>query len=163
MGGNSGHFHVSLGNALGDVVGGHLMDGCTIFTTAEIVLGVSNEIVFKRTFDEATGFDELAPSTCSEQTCCNGESSQRQANGGAGCERTSSRSITGSGSSSSSSSSSSGGSGGGGAIAASDAWDTPNDSGDGVGIGGGDVGGGGATLLLGALVSLLLSSVIFQP
>ena len=62
QGGESGHLHVSLGDKGGKVVGGHLMDGCTIFTTAEIVMGVSNTLVFNRTFDKATGFDELEPS-----------------------------------------------------------------------------------------------------
>jgi predicted DNA-binding protein with PD1-like motif len=32
------HIHVSLAKASGEVVGGHLMDGCLVDTTAEIVL-----------------------------------------------------------------------------------------------------------------------------
>jgi hypothetical protein len=37
------------------------MDGCTVFTTAEIVMGTSDTMLFTRTFDQATGFAELTP------------------------------------------------------------------------------------------------------
>jgi len=35
------------------------MDGCEVFTTAEIILGSSSQMRFEREHDEATGFDEL--------------------------------------------------------------------------------------------------------
>ena len=58
--GAAGHLHISLGDKDGRVWGGHLMSGCRIFTTAEIVLGTSRELSFGRKFDPETGFAELA-------------------------------------------------------------------------------------------------------
>lgn len=58
--GEAGHLHISLGDKDGRVWGGHLMSGCRIFTTAEIVLGTSRELSFGRKFDPETGFPELA-------------------------------------------------------------------------------------------------------
>lgn len=54
------HLHISCADSKGDVVGGHLLDGSTIYTTAEIVIGLMNGIVFEREFDEKTGYRELA-------------------------------------------------------------------------------------------------------
>jgi predicted DNA-binding protein with PD1-like motif len=56
------HLHVSIADFEGNVVGGHLMDGCVVFTTAEIVLGESATHVFAREMDARTGFDELVVS-----------------------------------------------------------------------------------------------------
>ena len=53
------HLHMSLANSNGQTIGGHLMEGCTIFTTAEIVIVELNDLVFKREFCEDTGFTEL--------------------------------------------------------------------------------------------------------
>lgn len=53
------HLHVSLADARGDVVGGHALDGCEVFTTCEIVLGSASEFVFTRELDPRTGYDEL--------------------------------------------------------------------------------------------------------
>jgi len=52
------HLHTSLGDAVGNVVGGHLIEG-EIFTTAEVTLGVMEGVAFTRPLDPNTGFDEL--------------------------------------------------------------------------------------------------------
>ncbi|XP_048586743.1 bifunctional protein GlmU [Nematostella vectensis] len=54
-----GHLHVSLGDKEGRVIGGHVMGNMIIFTTAEVVIGNSQQLNFTREFDEETGFDEL--------------------------------------------------------------------------------------------------------
>ncbi len=53
------HLHIALSDRKGNVIGGHLKDGCRIKTTAEIVLGVFDDIEYKRTQDKNTGFPEL--------------------------------------------------------------------------------------------------------
>lgn len=53
------HLHISLGDSQGQVVGGHLKDGCLIYTTAEIVIGELSDVTFKRRPDQDTGFEEL--------------------------------------------------------------------------------------------------------
>jgi uncharacterized protein len=53
------HVHASLADARGDVVGGHALDGCVVFTTCEIVLGCAYDVTFTRELDPRTGFDEL--------------------------------------------------------------------------------------------------------
>jgi predicted DNA-binding protein with PD1-like motif len=53
------HLHVALGDRSGNVIGGHLNDGCIIYTTAEIVMGEIPNQVFLRTPDQQTGFLEL--------------------------------------------------------------------------------------------------------
>jgi predicted DNA-binding protein with PD1-like motif len=39
--------------------GGHLAHGCKIYTTAEIVIGATDEIVFTRETDAETTYKEL--------------------------------------------------------------------------------------------------------
>lgn len=53
------HIHISVADQNGQVLGGHLMDGCEIHTTAEIVLLESKDLVFTREVDEVTGYREL--------------------------------------------------------------------------------------------------------
>jgi predicted DNA-binding protein with PD1-like motif len=53
------HLHISLSDKNGKTIGGHLVDGCLIYTTAEIVIGTSEEFIFSRTVDEITGYKEL--------------------------------------------------------------------------------------------------------
>lgn len=53
------HLHIAISDFQGKTIGGHLDDGCIIYTTAEIVIGVSEELIFKRTFDQQTGYQEL--------------------------------------------------------------------------------------------------------
>lgn len=53
------HLHIAIADREGKVIGGHLMDGCIIYTTVEIVIGESEEFRFLRTADEQTGYQEL--------------------------------------------------------------------------------------------------------
>ncbi len=56
---NGCHIHLALSDRQGDVIGGHLKDGCVVKYTAEIVLGVFEDITYKRVLNEETGFEEL--------------------------------------------------------------------------------------------------------
>lgn len=56
---NGIHVHIALTDKEGKTIGGHLDDGCIIYTTAEIVIGESEEFTFVRDIDEQTGFKEL--------------------------------------------------------------------------------------------------------
>mgnify|MGYP001797001503 CR=1 FL=1 len=53
------HVHITIADGHGKVIGGHLPDGCIIYTTAEIVIGIAENFSFQRNFDEQTGFNEL--------------------------------------------------------------------------------------------------------
>lgn len=54
------HYHLSIADATGQIIGGHLLEGCLIYTTAEIVIGVLPHLSFRREYDASTGFKELA-------------------------------------------------------------------------------------------------------
>jgi len=56
---NGSHLHIALANESGSVFGGHLLDGCKIYTTAEIVIGVHEGFIFEKEIDSATGYREL--------------------------------------------------------------------------------------------------------
>ena len=64
--GSGCHVHISLADAEGNTIGGHLMDG-TIFTTCEIVMGTADNVKFSRTMDNSTGYNELQVSQLSKQ------------------------------------------------------------------------------------------------
>lgn len=53
------HLHMSIADSTGRTIGGHVDNGCLIYTTAEIVIGESEELTFFRTIDPQTGFLEL--------------------------------------------------------------------------------------------------------
>ena len=53
------HLHTSLARPDGRCVGGHLLDGCLVRTTAELVLGELTDLAFSRAPDPATGYHEL--------------------------------------------------------------------------------------------------------
>jgi len=53
------HLHVSVADEQGQTVGGHLLSGCKIYTTAEIVIAVFEDVVYKREFAADSGYDEL--------------------------------------------------------------------------------------------------------
>ncbi|MEO8355914.1 MAG: PPC domain-containing DNA-binding protein [Chloroflexota bacterium] len=53
------HVHLSVSDKDGKTIGGHLVPGCTIYTTAEIVILVIEDVVYKREFAEDSGYDEL--------------------------------------------------------------------------------------------------------
>jgi uncharacterized protein len=53
------HLHLSVSDSSGVTLGGHLMEGCEIYTTAEIVIGEANALRFRRETDPETTFKEL--------------------------------------------------------------------------------------------------------
>lgn len=53
------HLHIAIADQEGKIIGGHLDNGCIIYTTAEIVIGTSENFNFVRTIDEQTGYKEL--------------------------------------------------------------------------------------------------------
>ena len=59
------HLHIALSDSAGQMLGGHLLDGSRIYTTAEIILGIVPGVQFKREVDAATGYLELAISDIS--------------------------------------------------------------------------------------------------
>lgn len=56
---NGSHLHLSASDSTGKTTGGHLMDGCLIYTTAEIVIGIFDDAEFQRQFDPQSGSKEL--------------------------------------------------------------------------------------------------------
>ena len=56
---NGSHIHISVSDSTGKTTGGHLLDGNIIYTTAEIVIGESNDLVFSREKDGTTPWEEL--------------------------------------------------------------------------------------------------------
>lgn len=53
------HLHVGLADSAGQCVGGHVLDGCLVYTTAEIIVGTLPNACFTRDLDPATGYREL--------------------------------------------------------------------------------------------------------
>ncbi|GAB4460668.1 MAG: DNA-binding protein [Elainellaceae cyanobacterium] len=54
------HFHMAIADNTGHTFGGHVLAGCQVYTTAEIVIGVMSHTCFRRELDPATGYRELA-------------------------------------------------------------------------------------------------------
>ena len=54
------HLHASISDGEGRTIGGHLVSGCRVYTTAEIVLAVFDDVVYKREHAEDSGYAELA-------------------------------------------------------------------------------------------------------
>jgi predicted DNA-binding protein with PD1-like motif len=54
------HLHASVADAQGTVKGGHLLPGCIVRTTCEVVIALLPGWEFRRELDEATGYKELA-------------------------------------------------------------------------------------------------------
>jgi len=57
--GDGGHLHIAVSDKDGRTVGGHLMDGSTVYTTAEIVITELVGLRFTREKDAQTTYDEL--------------------------------------------------------------------------------------------------------
>ena len=53
------HLHVCLADGDGRTLGGHVLDGCLVHTTAELVIASLPDITFSRKLDESTGYREL--------------------------------------------------------------------------------------------------------
>ncbi|RYF73039.1 MAG: DNA-binding protein [Cytophagaceae bacterium] len=56
---NGSHIHLSVSDSTGRTIGGHLLDGCIIYTTAELVIGVMPELIYAREPDPTFGYKEL--------------------------------------------------------------------------------------------------------
>jgi predicted DNA-binding protein with PD1-like motif len=56
---DGGHLHLAVADERGQTLGGHLAEGCVVRTTAEVVIGVEDRLLFAREHDPATGYDEL--------------------------------------------------------------------------------------------------------
>lgn len=56
---NGSHLHLSVSDPTGKTLGGHLLEGCKIYTTAEVVIGIMPDMVFTREPDPAFGYREL--------------------------------------------------------------------------------------------------------
>jgi len=54
------HLHMSISDAECHVYGGHVMPGCLVRTTLEVVLGEIEGVEFARPMDLRTGYDELS-------------------------------------------------------------------------------------------------------
>ncbi len=53
------HLHMSISDENGVVYGGHVKDGCIVYTTAEVALGDLDGMSFSRKMDDRTGYKEL--------------------------------------------------------------------------------------------------------
>ncbi|WP_109481068.1 PPC domain-containing DNA-binding protein [Paraburkholderia sp. C35] len=53
------HLHMSVSDAEGKVLGGHVARGCIVRTTAEILIALLPDHAFSRAIDPHTGFMEL--------------------------------------------------------------------------------------------------------
>ena len=53
------HIHISLAKEDLSVVGGHMVEGCLVNTTCELIILALESYGFSKTFDETTGYNEL--------------------------------------------------------------------------------------------------------
>lgn len=56
---NGSHLHLAVSDSTGRTLGGHLVDGNLVYTTMEIVLGVLEELDFRRETDPVSTYQEL--------------------------------------------------------------------------------------------------------
>lgn len=54
------HIHMSMSDGDGATIGGHLVPGCRIYTTAEVVLAAFEDVVYRREIlQNDSGYEEL--------------------------------------------------------------------------------------------------------
>lgn len=53
------HLHISVADSEGHSWGGHLLNGCEVYTTAEILILELSDLEFSRQIDPMTGYSEL--------------------------------------------------------------------------------------------------------
>ena len=53
------HLHIAVADTVGQTTGGHLLEGCKVYTTVEVVILELTDLKFTRDQDSATGFREL--------------------------------------------------------------------------------------------------------
>ena len=57
---NGSHIHVSISDGDGLTIGGHLVSGCKIYTTAEIVIAEFDDVIYQReALKNDSGYEEL--------------------------------------------------------------------------------------------------------
>lgn len=57
---NGSHIHIAISDGDGVTIGGHLVSGCKIYTTVEIVLTVFEDVVYRRELlKNDSGYEEL--------------------------------------------------------------------------------------------------------
>ncbi len=56
---NGNHLHISISDSTGKTIGGHLLSGCIVYTTAEIIIESTGSLNFKREKDGSTPWEEL--------------------------------------------------------------------------------------------------------
>lgn len=56
---NGNHIHISVSDSTGKTIGGHLLKGCIVYTTAEIIMQSTNSLKFQREKDGSTPWEEL--------------------------------------------------------------------------------------------------------
>lgn len=54
------HLHMTISNHMGATTGGHVLEGCVVRTTMEIVLGELYELEFRREYCPLSTYEELA-------------------------------------------------------------------------------------------------------
>lgn len=59
LGADGVHLHMTVANSQGECKGGHVVYGCVVYTTLELVIVSIPEVRFRRVFDENTGSKEL--------------------------------------------------------------------------------------------------------
>jgi len=54
------HIHIAISDGDGATIGGHLVSGCKIYTTAEIALAVFEDVIYARELlENDSGYEEL--------------------------------------------------------------------------------------------------------
>ncbi len=53
------HLHLSIADENGQTFGGHLLAGCKVYTTLELVLGAFEEVIYRRELCAKSGYEEL--------------------------------------------------------------------------------------------------------
>ncbi len=53
------HLHLALSKQGLSAIGGHLVEGCIINTTCELIIGVIEKVEYGLIQDESTGYDEI--------------------------------------------------------------------------------------------------------
>ncbi|EID4419100.1 DUF296 domain-containing protein [Vibrio vulnificus] len=53
------HVHLAIADEHGRVYGGHLLEGCLVDTTVELIVHAYSALYFERAWDEKTGYTEL--------------------------------------------------------------------------------------------------------
>ncbi|GGG30223.1 hypothetical protein GCM10011378_03590 [Hymenobacter glacieicola] len=56
---NGSHLHLAVADSTGRTIGGHLLNGSLVYTTAELVIGELPELDFRREPDPTYGYREL--------------------------------------------------------------------------------------------------------